>query len=386
MPVLNRIAAYAEDMIEWRRWMHRHPELGFSCDKTAAYVAERLRDFGVDEIHEGIARTGIVAVIEGEGPGPTIGLRADMDALPMEEQSGVPYASETPGAMHACGHDGHTTMLLGAARYLAETRRFKGRVALLFQPAEEQGGGARVMVEEGVLDRFDIAEVYALHNAPESPLGEFHTAPGPVMAAVDEFAITIRGEGGHAAWPHACVDPVPAALRLATAFDTIVSRNADPIDRLVVSVTQVHAGTAFNVIPGQARLGGTVRTFTPEMRDLAERRMSEICAGLAAAFGVEIDITYRRDYPATVNHGPEAMRAADVAAEIVGEAKVDRALRPSMGAEDFAYMLEVRPGAYLTLGMGGGPICHHPAYDFRDEIAPLGASFFARLVECRQPL
>ncbi|EKE45810.1 amidohydrolase family protein [Oceaniovalibus guishaninsula JLT2003] len=385
MPVLNRIAAFADDMTEWRRWMHRHPELGFDCHRTAAFVADKLRAFGVDELHEGIATTGVVGIIEGSRPGPTIGLRADMDALPMPEQTGAAHASEVPGAMHACGHDGHTAMLLGAARYLAETRNFAGRVALIFQPAEEAGGGGRVMVEEGIMDRFAIAEVYALHNAPDLPEGHFATTPGPIMAAVDEFAITVRGVGGHAAWPHECRDPVPVAVRLAHAFDTIVSRDADPIDRLVVSVTQIHAGTAFNVIPDSAFVGGTVRTFTTAMRGLAERRIAQICTGLAQAFGVTVDLEYRRDYPATVNHAREAMLAADIAASVVGEDRVIRDTRPSMGAEDFAYMLEARPGAYLNLGQGGGPMCHHPAYDFNDAIAPVGASFFARMVEMRQP-
>lgn len=386
MPVLNRIASFADDMKDWRHWMHRHPELGFECHQTAAFVADRLRDFGITDIHEGIAKTGIVAIIEGQGPGPTIGLRADMDALPIPEDSGVAWISQTPGKMHACGHDGHTTMLLGAARYLAETRNFKGRVALIFQPAEEFGGGGLAMVEEGILDRFDISEVYALHNAPDLPAGHFHTAPGPIMAAVDEFAIVVRGVGGHAAWPHVTKDPVPVVVRLAGAFDTIVSRNADPIDRIVVSVTTLQAGTAFNVIPSEARLGGTVRTFTQAMRDLAERRVREIADGLAMAFGVEIDVTYTRDYPATVNHAQQAMQAADIAADVVGADKVVRDARPSMGAEDFAYMLEARPGAYLNLGQGEGPMCHHPSYDFNDDIAPVGASFFARMVEMRQPL
>ncbi|SEM76034.1 hippurate hydrolase [Palleronia salina] len=386
MPVLNRIAAFADDMAKWRQHLHRNPELGFECHRTGHFVAERLREIGVDELHEGIAQTGVVAIINGRAPGPTIGLRADMDALPMPEESGADYASVIPGRAHACGHDGHTTMLLGAARYLAETRNFAGRVALLFQPAEEGGGGGRVMVEEGVMERFEIAEVYALHNAPQHEFGHFHTSPGPIMAAVDEFAITVRGNGGHAAWPQTCIDPIPAAVALAQGFDTIVSRNADPLDRLVVSVTQIHAGTAFNVIPGTATVGGTVRTFTDAMRELAERRIREIGKGIEAMFGVGVEVEYIRDYPATVNHADQAMLAADVAADVVGAARVERDTRPSMGAEDFAYMLEARPGAYLNLGMGGGPLCHNPAFDFKDELSPIGASFFARLVEMRQPL
>ncbi|TDL79484.1 amidohydrolase [Palleronia sediminis] len=383
MPIPNSIAALSDEMRAWRRDLHRHPEIGFDCHRTARFVADCLRKIGVDVLHEGVAQTGVVAVIEGRASGRCIGLRADMDALPMDETGGADHASTVPGAMHACGHDGHTAMLLGAATYLAATRNFAGRVVLMFQPAEEAGGGGRVMVEEGVLDRFDIDEVYALHNAPNQPFGSFHTAPGPIMAAVDEFDITLRGVGGHAARPHDCVDPIPAALRLGQALDTVVSRNADPIGTLVVSVTQIHAGSAMNVIPDTARIAGTVRSFAPEMRDMAERRIREIAQGIAAGFGVAAQIDYVRDYPATVNHAREAGFAADVAAELVGEDLVRRDCPPSMGAEDFGYMLAARPGAYLLLGQGEGPGCHHPAYDFNDDIAPLGAAFFARLAERR---
>ncbi len=386
MPVINRIAGYAEDMLEWRRWMHRNPELGFECHKTAAFVAARLREFGVDEIHEGIATTGIVALIDGRGAGPTIGLRADMDALPMSEETGLEWASEVPGKMHACGHDGHTTMLLGAARYLAETRNFNGRVALIFQPAEEGGGGGEVMVREGIMDRFGISQVYGVHNAPDLDVGRIETTPGPIMAAVDEFRFEITGKGGHAAFPHETVDPIPAALALAQAMDTLVSRNRPPTEPLVVSVTQVHAGTAHNVIPGTAMVGGTVRTFSEALRDLCETRMRDVAGGIASAFGVEVHLDYRRDYPATINHPEETAFAAGVAREIVGERNVTEDRPAEMGAEDFAYMLEARPGSYLFIGQGDGPFCHHPAYDFNDEIAPIGASFFARLVERAQPL
>ena len=385
MPVLNRIAGYAGEMTEWRRWLHRHPELGFDCHRTAGFVAEKLQQFGVDEIHTGIAKTGIVAIVNGRGEGPTIGLRADMDALPMEEETGADHASETPGRMHACGHDGHTTMLLGAAKYLAETRNFRGRAALIFQPAEEFGGGGGVMVEEGVMDRFGIGEVYALHCAPERPVGAFFTTPGPIMAAVDDFHVTVTGEGGHAAFPHEARDPLPAALAIAQALPTIVSRNADPLDDLVISVTVFEAGTATNVIPSRVRIGGTVRCFDEEVRDMVERRIGEICAGTAAAFGVEAALDYERSYPATVNHGVQTGFAAQVAAEVAGAEAVDAAARRQFGAEDFAYMLQARPGAYLFLGQGDGAFCHHPAFDFNDEIAPIGASFFARLVETAQP-
>jgi amidohydrolase len=386
MPVINRIAGYAEDMAEWRRWMHRHPELSFDCHRTAAYVVERLREFGVDEIHEGIATTGIVAIVKGRGDGPTVGLRADMDALPIVEATGLDYASAEAGKMHACGHDGHTAMLLGAARYLAETRNFAGRVALIFQPAEENGGGGDVMVREGIMDRFDIAEVYALHNAPNFPEGQFYTTPGPIMAAVDEFEVTVTGRGGHAAMPHETADPLTAAVAMVQAFQTIVSRNHKPVDDLVVSVTQFRAGTANNIIPNYAVFSGTVRTFGADVQEMVIRRMEEIVAGLAAGHGVEAALDYRKLYPPTINDAHRAAFAAEVAAEIVGDDGVDAAASREMGAEDFAFMLDVRPGAYLFLGQGPGAVCHHPQYDFNDRVAPLGASFFARLAERALPL
>ncbi|EYD75826.1 Hippurate hydrolase [Rubellimicrobium mesophilum DSM 19309] len=279
MPVVNRIAAFAEDMAAWRHHLHRHPELSFDCHETAAFVAARLRDFGVDEIHEGIARTGVVALIQGRQPGPAIGLRADMDALPMPEQTGAPYASEIPGRMHACGHDGHTTMLLGAARYLAETRNFAGTAVLMFQPAEEDGGGGEVMVKEGVLDRFGVTQVYAMHTAPGIPVGEMATTPGPIHAAVDDFYVTLRGQGGHAAYPHEAVDPIPGACALVQALQTIPSRNLDPMKQLVVSVTQVHAGSAINVIPGDALVTGTVRSYDKGVQSMARQRIEEIVRG-----------------------------------------------------------------------------------------------------------
>ncbi len=386
MPVINRIAGFAEEMAGWRRWMHRNPELSFDCHRTAAFVADRLREIGVDEIHEGIATTGIVAIVNGQGPGPTVGLRADMDALPIVEMSSASYASENHGQMHACGHDGHTAMLLGAAKYLAETRAFRGRVALIFQPAEEDGGGGAVMVRDGVMDRFDIAEVYALHNAPNFAEGQFYTAPGPIMAAVDEFDVTVEGRGGHAAMPQDTADPLVAAVAMVQAFQTIVSRNHRPTDDLVVSVTQFHAGTANNVIAGEAVFSGTVRTFATDVQAMVIRRMEEIVAGLAAGHGVAARLDYRKLYPATINDPHRAAFAAGVAAEIVGVDGVDPAATREMGAEDFSYMLQARPGAYLFLGQGPGPVCHHPAYDFNDRIAPIGASFFARLVERALPI
>lgn len=386
MPVLNRIADFAPEMTEWRRHLHQHPELSFECHKTAVFVAEKLREFGVDEIHEGIAETGIVAIIEGQGAGPTIGLRADMDALPIAEETGAEHASTVPGVMHACGHDGHTTMLLGAAKYLAETRRFKGRVALIFQPAEEEGGGGEAMVREGILDQFAIGEVYAIHNTPQVPLGRFVTTPGPIMAAVDTVRVDLTGKGGHGAYPHDCVDPVPAAIGMIGALQTIASRNVSPLDEVVVSITQIHAGTASNIIPGTAWFMATVRTFRDEVRMQVKRRFEEIVAGHAAAYGVKAAIDYELGYPATVNEPGKTVFAVDVAREVAGEAGVDDEAGREMGAEDFSYLLEKRPGCYLFLGQGEGAGLHHPAYDFNDEAAPFGATFFARLVERAQPL
>ncbi|MFD1912442.1 M20 aminoacylase family protein [Halodurantibacterium flavum] len=384
MPVLNRIADYSEEMKGWRRHLHQHPETGFDCHQTAAFVAGRLRDFGVDEIHEGIATSGVVAVINGQGAGPVTGLRADMDALPMDEVTGLPHASTVPGKMHACGHDGHVTMLLGAAKYLAETRRFAGRVVLMFQPAEEGGGGARVMVEEGVLDRFGIEEVYALHTSPNAPPGRFVTTPGPIMAAVDTAWVRVTGRGGHGAMPHETADPIVAAIAMINAVQTIVSRNHKATGDLVISVTQIHAGTADNVIPDGAWFCATVRTFDKAVQDMVERRMGEIVAGTAAAYGVSAELDYRRGYPATINDASRVALAAEVAQEVSGA--VDAEATREMGAEDFSYMLEARPGAYLFLGQGEGPGLHHPGFDFNDEVAPVGASFFARLVEKVQPL
>ncbi len=386
MPVVNRIADFAAYMTTWRQHLHSIPELEFECFETAAFVAERLRDFGVDELHEGIAKTGIVAIINGQGEGPTIGLRADMDALPIPEETGVPYASKNPGNMHACGHDGHTTMLLGAARYLAETRNFRGRVALIFQPAEEEGGGAGVMVEEGIMDRFGISQVYGIHNTPGRPEGMFQTTAGPLMAAVDTFEIHIQGVGGHGAMPHETKDPVMAACGIAQAIQTIVSRNHYALDDLVVSVTQIHTGTVNNVIPNTAYINGTVRTFDPEVQKMVQDRMAQIVQGQAVSYGVEARLDYQVGYPATINDADKTAFAAEVARDVSGPDQVDEDAGREMGAEDFSYMLQARPGAYLFLGQGEGAGLHHPKYNFNDEIAPVGASFFARLVEKAQPL
>ncbi|PXW70195.1 hippurate hydrolase [Loktanella sp. PT4BL] len=383
MPVINRIADFAEDMTAWRRHLHQYPELGFECHETAAFVVEKLRTFGVDEIHEGIATTGVVAIINGKAAGPTIGLRADMDALPMQEETGLDYASKVAGRMHACGHDGHTTMLLGAARYLAETRNFAGRVALIFQPAEENGGGGEVMVREGILERFDIAEVYALHSGPGDAVGAFYTTPGPIMAAVDSFHIHITGIGGHGAYPYETADPVVAAVGMVNAIQTIVSRNHVPFEDLVVSVTQIHTGSADNIVPEKAYINGTVRTMAKSVQDMVEKRLTEIVTGHAAAYGVQAEVIYERGYPATINDPEKTAFAAAVAREISPD--VDDARQYDMGAEDFSYFLEKRPGAYVYVGNGDSAGLHHPKYDFADGAAPVGASFFARLVERALP-
>ena len=387
MPVLNRIAGFAEEMAGWRRHIHRHPELGLECHGTAGFVAARLRDFGVDEIHEGLATSGVVAVIRGQGEGPVTALRADMDALPMAEETGADHASTVPGRMHACGHDGHTAMLLGAAKYLAETRGFRGAAVLIFQPAEEIIGGGRILVQdERIMDRFGVDEVYALHTDPFAEVGMLRTNPGALMAAVDDFTITLTGQGGHAAYPGGFVDPIPPALALAQALTMIPAREVATGARLVVSVTQVHAGSAYNVIPEEARITGTVRSFDAGLRDRTEARVRDIVAGTAAAFGVRSTLDYDRSYPATVNHAVQTGFAAQVAAEVVGDARVVTDLEPEMGAEDFSYMLQARPGAFFFLGQGIGPSVHHPKFDFNDDVAPVGASFLARLVERRGAL
>lgn len=386
MPVINRIAAFADEMTEWRRYLHQHPELGQQCHETAAYVVERLRDFGIEEIHEGIAISGVVAVIEGQGDGPTIGLRADMDALPILESTGVEWTSKNEGKMHACGHDGHTTMLLGAAKYLAETRNFKGRIALIFQPAEETGGGAELMVEEGMLERFDIKEVYALHNMPGTPVGQFYTTPGPIMASVDSFHVDIKGVGGHGAYPHETCDPITAALSIGQAMATIVSRNHYALNDLVVSVTMIHAGTADNIIPETAYLGGTVRTFDKDVKAMVKSRMAEIVAGQAASFGVEAVLRYEEGFPATVNAPKQTEFAVEVAREVAAEGRVVDDATREMGAEDFAYFLEKTPGSYLFVGNGDTAGLHQPDFDFDDATAPFGASFFARIAERALPL
>ena len=382
MPILNRAAEMQDEIAGWRRQIHSEPELLFAVEKTAAFVAEKLREFGVDEVVTGIGRTGVVGLIRGRGEGRTIGLRADMDALPIEEESGKPWASTVRGKMHACGHDGHTAMLLGAAKYLAETRNFSGNVAVIFQPAEEGGGGGNEMVKDGMMERFAIAEVYGLHNLPGMPVGAFGTRTGPIMAATDEFGIAIKGRGGHAAMPHKTIDPIVVGAQVVTALQTIVSRVADPVAALVVSVTKFNAGFAHNVIPEEAQLAGTVRTLSPAMREEAEARIRQVCAGLAAAHGAEITVRYHRNYPVTVNHAEETGHAVAAAREIAGAA-VEPALDPTMGGEDFSYMLEARPGAFVFIGNGDTAGLHHPAYDFNDDVIPHGVSYWVKLAESR---
>ncbi|MFT4278995.1 MAG: M20 aminoacylase family protein [Rhodopseudomonas sp.] len=385
MPVINRVADLQPDIAAWRRTLHQQPELMYDVDGTAAFVAERLREFGCDEVVTGLGRTGVVGVIRGAKPANggeirSIGLRADMDALPIEEATGLPYASKVPGKMHACGHDGHTAMLLGAARYLAETRNFAGDAVVIFQPAEEGGAGAAAMIDDGLMERFGIDQVYGMHNGPGIPVGAFAISPGPVMAATDAIDIRIEGHGGHAARPHLCVDPVLAGAQLITALQGIVSRSVDPFDAAVLSMCEFHAGNARNVIPQFAELKGTVRTMKAEVRDLVEQRVRDVVAGVAQSTGTRIDLTYERGYPVLVNHLAETDVAMRVARDVAGETNVVP-LPPLMGAEDFAYMLEKRPGAFVFIGNGDSAGLHHPAYDFNDEAIVYGTSYWVRLVE-----
>ena len=386
MAILNSIAGFENDMAKWRRHLHQNPELGRDCYKTAKYIQERLKEFGITEIHTGYASTGIVAIIKGKASGRTIGLRADMDALPIKENTGMSYSSKNEGVMHACGHDGHTTMLLGAARYLSETKNFSGCVALIFQPDEEATGGAEAMVEEGILEEFNIEEVYALHNTPSHDVGVMYTRPGPIMAGADSFTVEIQGKGGHAAYPHEVKDPIVAAMSIVQSFQTIVSRNNIPSDDLVISITQVHSGTTDNVVPEIAYLNGTVRTFDLSVQEMVIKRMEKIISGLAMSFEVNAKLNYQKGYPPTINHEEKTNFAIEVAKEVCGSDKVLTSVGKEMGAEDFSYMLQKRPGAYLFMGIGEGAGLHNPNYDFNDAAAPVGASFFARLIEKALPL
>lgn len=381
MPVINRIAEFADEVAEWRRDFHVHPELQYELPRTSGKVAELLRSFGVDEVVTGIAKSGVVGVIRGRGPGKTIGIRADMDALPILERTGLDYASQAPGRMHACGHDGHTAILLGTAKYLAETRNFDGNAVMIFQPAEEGGAGGRAMVEAGIMDRFGIDEVYGLHNMPGQEAGSIAMRVGGLMAASDEFNIVIEGQGGHAAWPHNTVDPVMIAAQLITALHTIVSREIDPIRSAVLSVTMMQGGEAFNIIPQKVKLTGTVRSLNDEVRDLMEERLKAVTKGIVETFGGTAEVNYRRGYPVVENTPDETAYAAAIAATVVGDDRVDANVDPKMGGEDFAYMLQARPGAYVFLGNGPSSELHSDTYNFNDEIIPVGVSFFVKLVE-----
>jgi amidohydrolase len=385
MPIVNRVADLQPDIQAWRRDIHEHPELLYDVHRTAAFVADRLREFGCDEVTTGLGRTGVVGVIKGRKPAgkgdiKVIGLRADMDALPIEEDTNLEYASKTPGKMHACGHDGHTAMLLGAARYLAETRNFAGDAVVIFQPAEEGGAGAAAMIKDGLMDRFAIDQVYGMHNGPGIPLGSFAIRSGPIMASTDDINIQIEGLGGHAARPHISIDSVLVGAQLITALQSIVSRSVDPLESAVISICEFHAGNARNVIPQTATLRGTVRTLKPEVKTLIGKRVREVVEGVARMTGAKIDLDYVSRYPVTVNHPLQTEVATQVAKEIAGDANVHE-MPPLMGAEDFAYMLEARPGAFIFCGNGNSAGLHHPAYNFNDEAIVFGTSYWIKLVE-----
>ena len=384
MPVLNRIAEFTADMTAWRRDFHAHPELGLEERRTAAIVAEKLRDWGVDEVHTGIARTGVVGVIRAGSSGHAIGLRADMDALPMDEESGVPYASTTPGVMHACGHDGHTAMLLGAARYLAETRRFDGTVYLIFQPSEERDGGGRMMVEEGLFERFPMDRVFGLHNMPQMPAGTFGWRDGAITAAVADLSVTVTGKGAHGAYPHQGVDPVVVASTIVVALQTVIARALDPVDLGVITIGAINGGRTTNVIPEAVRMLGTARWFSPAVGDLLEERFTTLCRGIAASFGAGAEPVFARAYPAMYNEPEATAMTVRAAQAVVGESRVTFMDRPGMGAEDFAFMARAKQASYILLGAGAGPdpaMCHHPRYDFNDAVLADGASFWAVLAE-----
>jgi amidohydrolase len=383
MPIVNRIADLAGDIAEWRHDLHAHPELMYDVTRTAGTVAEKLREFGCDQIVTGIGRTGVVGVIRGRkgDSNKVIGLRADMDALPIEESTNLPYKSKVPGKMHACGHDGHTAMLLGAARYLSETRNFAGTAVVIFQPAEEGGAGGRAMVEDGLMDKFNIGEVYGMHNFPGLPVGQFSIRPGAIMAAADHLTIDIEGKGGHAARPHLAVDTVLVGAQIINALQQIVSRNVDPLEAAVVSICVFNAGSTDNVIPQTAQLRGTARTLSSTVRDMVEQRLHEVIENTAKAYGAKATVKYRRGYPVLMNHADQTDFAAKVAGEVAGTDKIDIDMAPVMGAEDFSYMLNARPGAFIFVGNGDSAGLHHPAYNFNDEAIPFGTSYWVKLVE-----
>jgi amidohydrolase len=382
MPIVNRVADLHQEITAWRRDLHAHPELRYDVHRTAASVADRLKSFGCDEVVPGIGRTGVVGVIRGRKPGKkVVGMRADMDALPIEEETGLPYQSTVPGKMHACGHDGHTAMLLGAAKYLAETRNFAGTAVVVFQPAEEGGAGAAAMIKDGLISRFGIDEVYGMHNYPGLAVGEFAIRAGPMMAAADHIEIALEGKGGHAARPHLAIDTILVGAQIINQLQSIVARNVDPLESAVVSICMFQAGHTDNVIPQHATLRGTARSLTPQVREILHQRIAEVIDGTARLYGASAKITYTSGYPVVVNHERQTAFAADVAREIAGSDKVDTDVAPVMGAEDFAFMLQERPGAFIFVGNGDSAGLHHPAYDFNDETIPVGTSYWVRLAE-----
>ena len=386
MPIINRVADMHDEITAWRRDIHANPEILYEVHRTAGIVADKLKAFGCDEVVPGIGRTGVVGVIRGRKAGAkVVGLRADMDALPMTEATGLPYASKTPGRMHACGHDGHTAMLLGAARYLCETRNFGGTAIVIFQPAEEGGAGGKAMVDDGLMDRWNIQEVYGMHNGPGIPVGQFAIRSGPMLAASDRIYIEVTGKGGHAARPHECIDTVLVASHIVTALHSIVARNVDPVQSGVISICMFHSGEAENVIPATATLKGTARSLTPAVRDLLERRVVEVAETTAKLFGATAKATYERGYPVTDNHARQTEFAAGVAKQVAGADKVETNAPPIMGGEDFAYMLQARPGAFIFVGNGATASVHNPQYDFNDQAIPVGVSYWARLVETAMP-
>ncbi len=393
MPVIPRLKELHSEMTAWRHELHAHPQTAFEETFASEFIASKLQAWGI-ETHRGLAKTGVVGVVRGLSAGgspasnnatlKTIGLRADIDALDIQEQNDLPYRSRFAGKMHACGHDGHTAMLLGAAKYLAETRNFTGSVCLIFQPAEENEGGGRVMVEEGLLDQFPCDAVFGMHNWPGIPVGQFGVCSGPIMAAFDVFEITVHGQGTHAAMPHLGVDPIVEAAQIVTALQTIASRNVNPLDQVVLSITQIHGGDTWNVIPTEVKLRGTVRTFRQAVQDMVEANMLRIINGIAVAFGGSAELRYERRYPATINTAQETEWATATAVEIAGEDRVDTNVAPCMGSEDFAFLLQKRPGCYLWAGNGSsdnGRVLHNPKYDFNDELLPIGATYWARLAE-----
>jgi hippurate hydrolase len=387
MPIVNRVADLHADITAWRHDLHMHPELQYDVHRTAGSVAEKLKAFGCDEVVTGLGRTGVVGVIRGKKgvSGKTLGLRADMDALPFEEAHDLPYKSTVPGKMHACGHDGHTAMLLGAARYLTETRNFSGTAVVIFQPAEEGGGGGKAMVDDGLMDRFGIEEVFGMHNYPGMPVGAFGIRPGPMMAAADALTIDIEGVGAHAARPHLGVDTVLVGAQIINALQSVVSRNVDPLKSAVVSICMFRAGNTDNVIPQTVQLRGTARSLAPEVRDLLEKRLPVVVESTATAYGAKAKLTYKRGYPVLVNHDKQTEFAASVASQIAGQDKVDTGLPPMMGAEDFSFMLNARPGAFIWIGNGTSAGLHHPSYNFNDEAIPFGTSYWVKLVETALP-